>query len=77
MSASERGRGAIVSRPDAPASGAVVPPVAPPVVDTTSWLERGPRGRGRHGAITRTLGSIASYRSWADKMKGSFDDEPK
>jgi hypothetical protein len=35
------------------------------------------RGRGRHAAITRNLGSIASYRSWADRMKGSFDEERK
>jgi hypothetical protein len=51
--------------------------VPPAAVDTAGWLERAPRGRGRHAAITRNLGSIANYRNWADRMKGSFEDEKK
>jgi hypothetical protein len=50
------------------------PPAAAPY---TGWLERMQRARGRHAAITRSFGTIASYRTWADKMKGSFDDESK
>jgi len=50
-----------------------------------NWLERAaPKDRarppaGRHGAITRTLYSYASYKSWADKVRTSWEppaDEP-
>ncbi|MGB8327887.1 MAG: hypothetical protein WCE48_09955 [Steroidobacteraceae bacterium] len=58
---------------DGPNAAGALPATAP----YTGWLERMQRARGRHAAITRSFGSIASYRTWADKMKGSFDDEPK
>ncbi len=81
MSTSDRTRGDIPIRPDTTAAppGAVPPPAPGPAsADPYSgWLERMQRGRGRHAAITRNLGSIASYRSWADRMKGSFDEERK
>lgn len=48
------------------------------------WIERAPvRARGqhptsRHSAITRTLYSYQSYKSWADKVRSSFDpDDPE
>lgn len=45
---------------------------------TATWLERLARngGRvpaGRHTAITGTLYSYASYKSWADKVRSSWD----
>ncbi len=77
MSSSDRTRGDAPTRPEAAAPPGAVPPTpGPAAADPYSgWLERMQRGRGRHAAITRNLGSIASYRSWADRMKGSFDEE--
>lgn len=45
---------------------------------TATWIERlGRKGgrapSGRHTAITRTLYSYASYKSWADKVRSSWD----
>lgn len=45
---------------------------------SATWIERlGRKGgrvpAGRHGAITRTLYSYASYQSWADKVRSSWD----
>jgi hypothetical protein len=41
-----------------------------------NWLERsGPQPNSRHGAITRSLYSWSNYKSWTEKMKGSFDKE--
>lgn len=45
---------------------------------TATWIERLGRkgGRlppGRHTTITRTLYSYASYKSWADKVRSSWD----
>jgi hypothetical protein len=37
------------------------------------WLEHMQRTRGRHAAITRNLYTWSNYKSWADKVKGSFD----
>ena len=50
--------------------------------DGNSWLERtqsrGPRlPPGRHNAITRTLYSYSSYKSWADKVRTSWDPADK
>lgn len=50
--------------------------------DGASWLERTqPRGAraspGRHTAITRTLYSYSSYKSWADKVRTSWDPPAK
>ena len=77
MSSSERIRGDVPTRPEIPAKVGVNAPVPPPAEPLGGWADRVPRGRGRHAAITRNLGNIASYRNWADRMKGSFDEEPK
>jgi hypothetical protein len=57
-----------------PSSSKLPPAVADPY---ESWIEKMQRGRGRHSAITRNLNNFASYKTWADKMKGSFDDGKK
>jgi hypothetical protein len=46
--------------------------------DEDSWLEhahsRKPRlPPGRHNAITRTLYSYSNYKSWADKVRTSWE----
>lgn len=38
------------------------------------WLGRIKTG-GRHSAITRTLYSWNNYKSWADKVRSSWDDD--
>jgi hypothetical protein len=38
-------------------------------------LKRGEKVGGRHGAITNTLYSWHSYKNWAEKMRGSWDEK--
>jgi hypothetical protein len=33
------------------------------------------KGGGRHGAITNTLYNWHSYKNWAEKIRGSFDEK--
>lgn len=61
MTSSERVR-AVPSSPDA----------ADPYAN---WLDRMQRGRGRHAAITKNLYTWSNYKTWADKMKGSWSDQ--
>ena len=41
------------------------------------WLEHMQRTRGRHAAITRNLDTWSNYKSWAEKVKGSFEPGSK
>lgn len=41
------------------------------------WLEHMQRTRGRHAAITRNLYTWSNYKSWAEKVKGSFEPGSK
>jgi hypothetical protein len=34
------------------------------------------RARARHAAITKNLYTWSNYKNWADRMRGSFEDEP-
>ncbi|HZF25896.1 MAG TPA: hypothetical protein VEZ88_06505 [Steroidobacteraceae bacterium] len=44
----------------------------------SSWLNRAQqKSGGRHSAITRNLNSWTNYKSWADKVRGSFDKNEK
>ncbi len=60
---------------DPPTTGAV--PVQPPAGASAEayarWLEHMQRTRGRHAAITRNLYTWTNYKSWADKVKNSFE----
>jgi hypothetical protein len=42
---------------------------------SNSWLNRAPKPAGRHAAITRSLYTWSSYKSWADKVRSSWDDD--
>ncbi len=44
----------------------------------SSWLDRMQRARARHAAITKNLYTWSNYKSWADKMRDSWegDDSP-
>jgi hypothetical protein len=41
----------------------------------STWLNRAQKGGGRHSAITRNLNSWSNYKSWADKVRSSWDDD--
>lgn len=38
-----------------------------------NWLNRPQPANGRHAAITTTLHNWSSYKSWADRMRNSWD----
>jgi hypothetical protein len=39
------------------------------------WLQHMQRTRGRHAAITRNLYTWSNYKSWADKIRTSWDPD--
>ena len=41
-----------------------------------SWLDRMQRARIRHAAITKNLYTWANYKSWTERVKGSWEDDP-
>jgi len=76
MNSSDRTRGDPLAVPADPA--ALAPAMAPPLVGTEeygSWLDRMQRARTRHAAITRNLYTWSNYKSWADQVKGSWEQE--
>jgi hypothetical protein len=40
-----------------------------------SWLNRGSKPNGRHAAITKSLYTWSNYKTWADKVRSSWDDD--
>jgi hypothetical protein len=76
MSSSDRGRGDTpgTRHESAPASSSAGP--ADPVADPYSnWLDRMQRARARHAAITRNLYTWSNYKSWADRMRDSWEED--
>jgi hypothetical protein len=57
---------------DASKSLGNAPPAGASAEAYARWLEHMQRTRGRHAAITRNLYTWSNYKSWADKVKGSF-----
>ena len=39
------------------------------------WLQHMQRTRGRHAAITRNLYTWSNYKTWADKVRTSWEPE--
>ncbi|HUK00955.1 MAG TPA: hypothetical protein VLW26_01600 [Steroidobacteraceae bacterium] len=75
MSSSDRTRGLPAAvRPDE-----VATPAAPaaPQDPYPNWLDRMQRARARHAAITKNLHTWTNYKSWADKVKDSWEDGDK
>jgi hypothetical protein len=73
MSSSDRGRGdSATGRDAAPAKPSSTGADADPYAN---WLDRMQRARARHAAITKNLYTWSNYKSWADRVKGSWDDE--
>jgi hypothetical protein len=60
---------------DPPTNAAVPaqPPAGASAEAYARWLEHMQRTRGRHAAITRNLYTWTNYKSWADKVKNSFE----
>jgi len=45
-----------------------------------SWLDRvrqTPGPTSRHAVISKALYSVSSYKNWADKARGAFEDKDK
>jgi hypothetical protein len=62
--------------------GVPTPPVAvdaaahvPAAEPQPDLLKRSEKVGGRHAAITNSLYSLHSYKNWADKMRGNFEDK--
>ncbi|HET9107894.1 MAG TPA: hypothetical protein VFN79_11975 [Steroidobacteraceae bacterium] len=75
MSSIDRGRGSAPGKQKDPPSGEA--PAADPPEPHPDWLDRMQRARVRHAAITRNLNTWSSYKSWADRMRESWDDEER
>lgn len=75
MSSTDRTRGNVPGKQkDPPSSGSAAAGSAEPFPD---WLDRVQRARGRHAAITRNLNTWSSYKTWADRMRESWEDEER
>ncbi len=73
MSSSDRGRG---TTPNEPAATAKTPGSADAADPYSNWLDRMQRARVRHAAITKNLYTWSNYKSWAEKMKDTWQDDP-
>ncbi len=75
MSSTDRGRDGAPGKQKEPLSSE---PAAPdPSQAFPDWLDRMQRARARHAAITRNLNTWSSYKSWADRMRESWEDEER
>ena len=72
---SDRGRGDTPGMRDEPAAPAKTPGSVDVTDPYANWLDRMQRARVRHAAITKNLYTWSNYKNWADRMKGSFEDE--
>jgi len=80
MSSSDRVRDASAARHETPPTGKTGEPLAAGAADPyANWLDRLQRARVRHAAITKNLYTWANYKSWTERVKGSWEDgeEPK
>ncbi len=75
MSSTDRGRGSAPDNQKEPPSGEGS--AADPAEPFPDWHDRMQRARARHAAITRNLNTWSSYKSWADRMRESWDEEER
>ena len=73
MSTSDRVRNPAAARPEASPTGKSTTADADPYA---TWLDRMQRARVRHAAITKNLYTWANYKSWAERVKGSWEEDP-
>jgi hypothetical protein len=82
MSSSDRVRdGSAGPRHETPPTGKSKPALGDALAAGTadpyaSWLDRMQRARIRHAAITKNLYTWANYKSWTERVKGSWEDDP-
>ena len=75
MSSTDRGRGNAPGKQKEPlSSGSAAADPAEPFPD---WMDRMQRARARHAAITRNLNTWSNYKSWADRMRESWDEDER
>lgn len=55
--------------------GTVVRAGSPLRETSSNWLDRGQPSNSRHAAITRSLYSLTSYKSWTDKVRHGWDKD--
>jgi hypothetical protein len=72
MNSSDRTRGDPLGPP---AEAAALNPPMAGTEEYGTWLDRMQRARTRHAAITRNLHTWSNYKSWADQVKGSWEQE--
>jgi hypothetical protein len=72
MSSSDRTRGGLPAAGNEPAAA---PAPSNPPDPYASWLDRMQRARARHAAITKNLHTLSNYKSWAEQVKDSWDEE--
>jgi hypothetical protein len=73
MSSSDRTRGTPTAgraETTAPSTGNAQDPYG-------KWLDRMQRARARHAAITKNLHTWSNYKSWAEQVKDSWEDDQK
>jgi hypothetical protein len=58
-----------------PASGKPEATAATNPEGAANLLKRSEKPGGRHGAITNTLYSWHSYKNWAEKMRGTWEEK--
>jgi hypothetical protein len=75
MSSTDRGRGSAPGATKEPLSGGST--AADPAEPFPDWLDRMQRARARHAAITRNLNTWSNYKSWADRMRESWDEDER
>jgi hypothetical protein len=64
------------SRPDAGKAAADGAPAPEGGAEAYArWLQHMQRTRGRHAAITRNLYTWSNYKSWAEKVRNSWDPD--
>jgi len=63
------------SRPDGKGSPEGAPSLEGGAEAYARWLQHMQRTRGRHAAITRNLYTWSNYKTWADKVRTSWDPE--
>jgi hypothetical protein len=72
MSSSDRVRNDSAARHETPPAGKVANNAEADAYAT--WLERMQRARVRHAAITKNLYTWANYKSWAERVKDSWEE---
>ena len=75
MSSTDRGRGNAPSKQKEPSSSG--PGAEEPAEPFPDWMDRMQRARARHAAITRNLNTWSSYKTWADRMRETWEDEER